>query len=156
MVFVIVVQKRSVQSDYKSYRYRPFVLNARSQWNKYRYQPPVYCPWHFLNFFPLPQWHGSFRPSFFSSRRTVMDWDSSELAPLCSITFCDCFWKMVCEFTRLQLEFGAETLQKCSTHEYCKFREYELQTPTLSGWTGIQFFRVQTVKVQYKKNVLIL
>src|SRR4051812_28479393 len=23
---------------------------------------PPHAPWHFLNFFPLPQWHGSLRP----------------------------------------------------------------------------------------------
>src|SRR5580700_2912310 len=28
------------------------------------------APWHFLNFWPLPQGHGSFRPIFGPSRRT--------------------------------------------------------------------------------------
>ncbi len=29
------------------------------------------APWHFLYFFPLPHGHGSFRPTFGSSRRIV-------------------------------------------------------------------------------------
>src|SRR6185503_20292672 len=29
------------------------------------------APWHFLYFLPLPQGHGSFRPTFGSLRRTV-------------------------------------------------------------------------------------
>src|SRR6185503_3540651 len=29
-------------------------------------------PWHFLYFFPLPHGHGSLRPTFGSSRRTVL------------------------------------------------------------------------------------
>src|SRR5690606_35454115 len=36
-----------------------------------------YCPWHFLNFLPLPHQHGSFRPIFGSSRRTVLTGASS-------------------------------------------------------------------------------
>src|SRR6185295_2084588 len=30
------------------------------------------APWHFLYFFPLPHGHGSFLPTFGSSRRTVL------------------------------------------------------------------------------------
>src|ERR1700704_6987527 len=30
------------------------------------------APWHFLYFFPLPHGHGSLRPTFGSSRRTVL------------------------------------------------------------------------------------
>src|SRR6266853_6590018 len=32
----------------------------------------VPCPWHFLYFLPLPHGHGSLRPTFGSSRRTVL------------------------------------------------------------------------------------
>ena len=35
------------------------------------------APWHFLYFFPLPHGHGSFRPTFGSSRRTVFTSASS-------------------------------------------------------------------------------
>src|SRR5438874_3503128 len=37
----------------------------------------VPCPWHFLYFLPLPQGHGSLRPTFGSSRRTVFTTASS-------------------------------------------------------------------------------
>ncbi len=33
---------------------------------------PTGAPWHFLYFFPLPQGHGSLRPTFGSSRCTVL------------------------------------------------------------------------------------
>src|SRR3954468_20765049 len=32
----------------------------------------VSCPWHFLYFLPLPHGHGSLRPTFGWSRRTVL------------------------------------------------------------------------------------
>src|SRR5262249_16789371 len=35
------------------------------------------APWHFLYFLPLPHGHGSFRPTFGSSRRTVLTSASS-------------------------------------------------------------------------------
>src|SRR6187549_3530389 len=35
------------------------------------------APWHFLNFLPLPHQHGSLRPTFGSSRRTVVTAASS-------------------------------------------------------------------------------
>src|SRR5207302_5804436 len=35
------------------------------------------APWHFLYFFPLPHGHGSLRPTFGSSRRTVFGTASS-------------------------------------------------------------------------------
>src|SRR5882672_10468992 len=34
--------------------------------------PHAAAPWHFLYFFPLPQGQGSLRPTFGSSRRTVL------------------------------------------------------------------------------------
>src|SRR5262249_58962406 len=36
-----------------------------------REQPAHARPWHFLYFFPDPHGHGSFRPIFSASRRTV-------------------------------------------------------------------------------------
>src|SRR5512145_1904646 len=35
-------------------------------------QPPDPAPWHFLYFLPLPHGQGSFRPTFGSSRLTVL------------------------------------------------------------------------------------
>src|SRR3954471_16428758 len=35
------------------------------------------CPWHFLYFFPLPHGHGSLRPTFGASWRTVLTAASS-------------------------------------------------------------------------------
>src|SRR5262249_2132744 len=42
-----------------------------------RYVCHAAAPWHFLYFFPLPHGHGSFLPTFGSSRRTVFTAASS-------------------------------------------------------------------------------
>ena len=38
----------------------------------------------------------------------------------------------ICWFDHFQLEFGAETLQFCSTHVDYKSPKYELETPSAS------------------------
>src|SRR5438128_2143817 len=46
------------------------------------------APWHFLNFSPLPQWQGSFRPTRIS-RRSVYSCRHSESCPACENGRCD-------------------------------------------------------------------
>ena len=55
----------------------------------YLASPNPYFPWHFLYFLPLPHGHGSFRPTFSSSRRTVTGFAETSESPRCSTIFGD-------------------------------------------------------------------
>src|SRR5436190_24120916 len=52
-------------------------VNCRRQRQLSSSQLYAAAPWHFLYFFPLPHGHGSFLPTFGSSRRTVLSAASS-------------------------------------------------------------------------------
>ena len=59
-----------------SARWRSAVRSSVSMWRSHRVRPrcrhAAPAPWHFLYFLPLPHGHGSLRPTFGSSRCTVL------------------------------------------------------------------------------------
>src|SRR6187551_3910219 len=55
----------------KTFEYSQFTIHNSQLTTHYSLLTIHYLPWHCLYFFPLPQGHGSLRPTLGSSRLTV-------------------------------------------------------------------------------------
>ena len=69
--------------------------------------------------------------------------------------YCNSNQKIVSEYTRIEKEFGLHIWRIYSPHEYYKTVEFQLQTPTGSGWTRKLCYS-QVVRFGNKKNILII